>query len=826
MTDPPQPPRTQTPRTHPALAPTGARPTLALRCADAILRRRRWVVVFWLTFGLVGALATTRLRVDPELLRFLPRDHPEVARLARSGALDPGSRELVVVVREPDVVADDRALAGLAARVAACSEVTRVSATLDALEASLAGDAPAPLWFLETPQLDELARRLLPPGRAEAAAESRALVAEDPLMGVELVRQDPLGLRWALDSGDGATWTHWLRPDRGPIVLRGSGDALLFVETRSEAIDQAATARLVTELEGALAGVEHDLVGGHAVASEQARLIRGDMIRASLSSLPLVVGFLVISLGSLFAAHVAMLPVVLAVVATLGYGGLALGELPLLAVAAAAILAGLGVDFGLHVLSRLDHESGDDGRPGALQRTLRGTGAAILASAATSICAFLALTATDIEGLVQFGLLLALGLFVALCAALTLVPVLHSGPGRPARGPGGVLLVLQRLHASRHAQSVSVLLVLACVLAGVAALQRGVTFQADPAFLRDPHSEHDRDALRLGAELGFAPRALVVLSPDSATHAELFVAGAELLASGTAGLVTGAAAAIADPDRPRRVAELRAQLAGSGASWAPGAGWVAGAARDLAAAGFAADRLEPVLEEQAALLARDPARPPTVEEEGRHWLLSRVHPTRAPRDVAARRELRAAIKAAFPSGSLVVDPYGMADALAPALGGALRRAVAWCAVAVAACVLVATRSVRLALLTLAPCVLSLAMTFGAISLLGYPVHPGNMVGFPLVLGLGVDDGLHYVLAWRDRRRADIAGGSPPSPLAATGPAIWRTTVTTSLGFGSLLLAATPAFKSLGAIVLVGTFTAFLITLTLLPFCLQRLESRP
>ena len=87
------------------------------------------------------------------------------------------------------------------------------------------------------------------------------------------------------------------------------------------------------------------------------------------------------------------------------------------------------------------------------------------------------------------------------------------------------------------------------------------------------------------------------------------------------------------------------------------------------------------------------------------------------------------------------------------------------------------------------------------------MHPGNLIAIPLVLGLGVDDGIHMVLRWKEKSG---------DPLVTTGGAIWRTTVTTFVGFGSLAFAESPAIASLGLLTGGGTLACFLASVVAIP----------
>jgi predicted RND superfamily exporter protein len=96
-------------------------------------------------------------------------------------------------------------------------------------------------------------------------------------------------------------------------------------------------------------------------------------------------------------------------------------------------------------------------------------------------------------------------------------------------------------------------------------------------------------------------------------------------------------------------------------------------------------------------------------------------------------------------------------------------------------------------------------------LCGLNLNPVNFVALPMLVGIGVDNGIHLVA-----RRRDLPGLGGP-----TGIAIWRCAVTTLLGFGSLVTAATPGLASLGWISSIGMTTCLAASLLVLPPMLRR-----
>jgi predicted RND superfamily exporter protein len=96
-------------------------------------------------------------------------------------------------------------------------------------------------------------------------------------------------------------------------------------------------------------------------------------------------------------------------------------------------------------------------------------------------------------------------------------------------------------------------------------------------------------------------------------------------------------------------------------------------------------------------------------------------------------------------------------------------------------------------------------------LCGMNLNPVNFVALPMLVGIGVDNGIHMV------------GRSEGEPLLGgpTGIAVWRTAVTTLLGFGSLVAPASPGLTSLGWITSIGMVACLAASLLLLPPLLRR-----
>lgn len=115
------------------------------------------------------------------------------------------------------------------------------------------------------------------------------------------------------------------------------------------------------------------------------------------------------------------------------------------------------------------------------------------------------------------------------------------------------------------------------------------------------------------------------------------------------------------------------------------------------------------------------------------------------------------------------------------------------------------------LLALAPVALGLIFTLGAMALLDVPLNPANLIAFPLILGVGADNGVHVLHDYRNRRP-----GKAWCLDCATGRGILIAALTTILGFGALMIARHRGLASLGLVLTLGVACCLFAALVFLP----------
>ncbi len=130
------------------------------------------------------------------------------------------------------------------------------------------------------------------------------------------------------------------------------------------------------------------------------------------------------------------------------------------------------------------------------------------------------------------------------------------------------------------------------------------------------------------------------------------------------------------------------------------------------------------------------------------------------------------------------------------------------------------RSLAHSLLAMVPLAIGFAMMCGCLGWLDIPFNPANMIVLPLILGIGVDHGVHLVHLWRQQRGRFVLGDAPAVALLLTAG-------TTTASFGALILARHQGLQSLGQVITIGVTTCLAASVLFFPALLAWLtRNRP
>jgi predicted RND superfamily exporter protein len=125
-----------------------------------------------------------------------------------------------------------------------------------------------------------------------------------------------------------------------------------------------------------------------------------------------------------------------------------------------------------------------------------------------------------------------------------------------------------------------------------------------------------------------------------------------------------------------------------------------------------------------------------------------------------------------------------------------------------------------ALLAMIPLIFGIFWMVGIMHMFGLKLTVMNVMGLPMILGIGIDDGVHIVHRWRHE-----GNGRIPIVFASTGKAIMLTSLTTMLAFGSLLFSIWRGFGQLGSALFIGVAACFVATVVILPALIGWIEKK-
>lgn len=111
-------------------------------------------------------------------------------------------------------------------------------------------------------------------------------------------------------------------------------------------------------------------------------------------------------------------------------------------------------------------------------------------------------------------------------------------------------------------------------------------------------------------------------------------------------------------------------------------------------------------------------------------------------------------------------------------------------------------------------------TLGILNYVGLDDNPFNSVIVPVLLSMvGLTDGVHMMTQIR-RHRAAGAGPRDAArhSMREVGLACWLTSLTTAIGFGSLLLARHEVVRDFGLSCVIGVLVTFVAVVTIIPWC--------
>jgi len=562
-----------------------------------------------------------------------------------------------------------------------------------------------------------------------------------------------------------------------------------------------------------------------------------------------------------------------------GAATLVVGHLNLLSIIFAPLMLGLAIDFGIHWFCRLEEEQEDprhctlETLSCALRRAAPGITYAALAAA---LC-FFPLIFTGFKGLAELGEILSLGMLLMLVATLFVLPSLVkiADRCRPALVPHECGHPRPFLSLAWKRPGIIVLLGLGVMALGGYSL-RHVGFDLNPLHLQNQKTESvvwemkllkdSRYSTTFGAmtanslpELEAKTQALKKLNVVSHVESALSFLPSEVkekqrLLRELDPIFSQIKfpAKLSNTSSPQELAavlsRIHFKLSQAQESLE---GKEGSTAKQIREADSLLNKIIPLLNprphpESAARLAAFEKRFFADLKEKWDLIPDNIHST-----PPTLRDLPPEIKSRFisPQGEFLirifpsediwqqqplqkfvktlrtVDPQVVGDpVLLYHFNRAFRNACLWAAAAALAIItlmlLLLFRSVKLTLLALLPLLVGTGLTLNMMWLLGITFNQANVLFLPLVLGEGIEFGIIILVRWRMEESARAI-----TLPASTAKGVALAALTTTVGFGSLMISGHRGAFSLGLLATVGSISVLLASLSILPAFLRLLDKR-
>ena len=700
--------------------------------------------------------------------------------------------------------------------------------------------------FVDETRQAELRERLRPVAvRRHVRSAAAEMVTPFSPLAPEYFTIDPIGvLDLAAPGGElggalGAFDREWGSGNR--FFSRDHKALLVVAEPRLPATEYAFAldvvswtrqqiAELAREAPLPARSVRMTLAGAHVYAEEDRRAIDRNIWVASTVA---VLGTLALCLTVyrwLSALFVAILPTTLGILWTMGVISVYPGEINLLSLAFIAILAGLGDDQVTYFFSRVP----DEGRKGrtledAITATYLTTGRSVLFCILTTGTATLSLALARFRGLADLGLVLTIGLLALLFHTLFTVPALihvwwkwHPAPvrGQPFRFLPRFAAAVGRLVSRRPLWVVAV--ACAVLVTAIGALPR-VQFASRIEGLGLPEDMGLVGQRLLAERFGLegAPTVLILEGDEASVLSQ-----AERLSRALTPLVErGTIRAFFSPSSllPSPALQQRRRAGLPPADLEAAAGALEQALYEM---GFVLEPFQPALA-RLREMATETAAPLTLDEVQRALppglidaTLRRVEGTRCvaavtvySKDPEATATLPpatlAALKAETPFTEFSYDTLGRD--LQAMLAADSARALLITSIGIVVIVVAGFRSVRLGLLVLMPIAYAAVVTVGVLTLAGHRFTGMALSALPLVIGIGIDNGIHFV-----RRHLESSERDVPGLIAGMGAPLIQTNLTTIIGFGALMTSTFGPLAEMGLLTAVGVGITLLASLVILP----------
>lgn len=671
------------------------------------------------------------------------------------------------------------------------------------------------------------------------------LISQASFAMKELVRVDPLGLLpivkdffgsgsggFRFDMMDG----YFLSEDRTTLLMlarpvKGAFDVEFSKLLMSEV--KRIEKEILTERE-LNEKIRIGYTGGYPIAVGDEATIKRDMMLTFISSFFAVMLLFYFAYRGIAILFYISIPLQMSLIWSFGISYIFLGQLNMVTVAFAAILMGLGIDFAIHIYNRYLEEidKGADIVHG-LEATLAGVGKGIFTGATTTAAAFYLLMFTGFRGLSELGFMCGTGILSSMITMYLVLPSIMIWRAKASNKP----VVKGRLnpfgldkaarHIVRHPKTILAISMGITIFFGYKALFLG--FDSDFKKMR-PEGMEAMVLQDLIMEK-FSGSGYQIMLITESNNLQTALEKNDAISSALREFVKDNSIVSFDSVSTFLPSIKRQEASIKKISAFPIERAIHTFQRSLKENGFKPDIYRDYINSM-----RNYARPKDnvrfieiadlksgmkefvdkhiIEKDGAFSIVTYVYPS----------------KDAWNQGILIrlennlnkIDPelkITGVDVVAEELKRLIEEETVWVTLfaysAVFILIFLDFRSLKRTIIALVPHILGFIWMMGVMEVFGMKLNYMNIAIVPLIVGMGIDSGVHILHRHLEDGCQDI-----PNTIFHTGRAVVMTSATTMAGFGSLVFSRYGGLSSMGVVAGIGMITSLIAAIVVLPALLK------
>ncbi|ACR79115.1 exporter of the RND superfamily protein-like protein [Kosmotoga olearia TBF 19.5.1] len=388
------------------------------------------IVVFFVVISAIGFYLSTNLVVDSDLLKLLPRESDVVKRYENFVKWSSTDDVTFIVLKT-----NNKTQKGLDELKAAAKKLYQDSYTFPHIEDFIRFDLLSNLGALSLVLVDPSVLKELSPEEFDFSDEFKRLVNYDfsAIHDIGIAFSETLQLKDKILSDSTTTFESFVRipsefPENDPMIL------VMGIKLDGPSSDVDYVDLVIPQLrkwvksEISEYNISFNLTGDHQATYESHKQASRDFMVTTIVSLIGIALLFYLAYSSFKVTMYIFISLATSMFTTLGLAFLIFGRLNIVTTFVNAITLGLGIDYGIHIITRLSDEVKRRRDPVlSLKHTYYAVTKPLLVSLLTTILVFILLAIIDSPAIRELGILTSVGLFVFFITMYIFLPALSIG---------------------------------------------------------------------------------------------------------------------------------------------------------------------------------------------------------------------------------------------------------------------------------------------------------------------------------------------------------------------------------------------------------------